>query len=442
MNRKYFNETHVNDVLLDEFEDNLKTFIKTIYKKIRSYTLVKSKYEHVFNICTINKNGAAISRDLTAYLRKYEIVFKINFSAGHVVQQLNKQFRFLSPHEENYQQLEEAHYVAGDDDLDNFFKEFQKCELYDKEKFKLTSTKSHHIVMTNITFFIYPIPQRALLNGAPPSHLGRWGPMKSVYCLKRNNDNQDITDNLCAFRALALFLKQIEIPRFTASHINNDHVHCLYREFRHARAPLLPEDPLHFEGTYLPTLKQLCLYKEVNVVVFSTQDVALGEIWDYDEPCMFEFQGEPTCNLSRIIYKFDAGFQHTMHLIDYQNHCMLIKKGKVNVVLKQYAFRKCSYVTNRRDHLNAHEKICTKIRKLKYRTGVYEGTQPLFLQSKELGFEFPEGYESYPYQVVWDIETALSPNRYIPQTRKEALKSSQKTSLKKAIPFIQPIILY
>ena len=108
MNRKYFNETHVNDLLLDEFEDNLKSFIKTIYKKIRSYTLVKSKYEHVFNICTINKNGAAISRDLTAYLRKYEIVYKINFSAGHVVQQLNKQFRFLSPHEDNYQQLEKS----------------------------------------------------------------------------------------------------------------------------------------------------------------------------------------------------------------------------------------------------------------------------------------------------------------------------------------------
>ena len=121
MNRNYFNENDVEDVLLDSFENNLKTFIRRIFSRIRSYSLVKSKYEHVFNICTINKNGADISGDLTAYLKQYSCFFKINLCGGHIVQQPNKQFRFLSPHEDNFLQLDEAFPVRDNADLDEFF---------------------------------------------------------------------------------------------------------------------------------------------------------------------------------------------------------------------------------------------------------------------------------------------------------------------------------
>ena len=425
MNRKYFNENDVEDVLLDSFENNLKTFIRRIFNRIRSYSLVKSKYEHVFNICTINKKGADISGDLTAYLKQYSCFFKINLCGGHIVQQPNKQFRFLSPHEDNFLQLEEAFPVRDNADLDEFFKLFKNCELFDMEKFKLTSTKSHHILMSNIAFYIYPIPERALLYGSPPTEFGRWGPMRSVYTLKRDNNNNDITDDLCAFRAVALFLKQKQNPRFQADRLTQEDVHDLYRSFRRAKDPLLPEDPLHFQGAYLPTLKLLCLYKEINVVVYSTQEVSPDEVGDYNNPDVFEFNGNPTCNLSRVLFKFDAGFQHTINLIDYKNHCMLIKEGKADVVLKQYACRKCSFVAKKKCHLNTHEKTCTNIRKVKYPTGVYQPVEPLYLRAKELGFDFPHGYESYPFKLVWDIEVALKPNHYVPKTKRRRIDGEE-----------------
>ena len=69
----------------------------------------------------------------------------------------------------------------------------------------------------------------------------------------------------------------------------------------------------------------------------------------------------------------------------------------------------CSFNTNRHTNLIRHEKTCTTVRKTVYKSGVYEPKKPLYLRARDLGFEFPTGYCSYPYLLTWDIECALEP---------------------------------
>ena len=78
--------------------------------------------------------------------------------------------------------------------------------------------------------------------------------------------------------------------------------------------------------------------------------------------------------------------------------------------------------------MRRHEKTCTQNRKLKYHTGVYEPQKPLHLRAKELGFDFPEGYQTYPYVITWDIESSLKKTDYIPATKKRKVENEERST--------------
>ena len=414
--RHYIREKSINDLNFDGFSDGVKAFVAKYFYQIRSYSCIESKYEQCFNICTMNKDGVDLRTHLFPLLRKYEIFYKINFSVGHIVQQDNMELRYLVPHESNFLCLKEAFPITGEADLNKFYDEFMKTNVLDFENFKLETSKSKHIAITNIKFYCYAVPSRALLNTGPPLDMGRWSDAYFVQTLQKDHHSTNYQDNLCAFRALAVFLRQLENPDFEARRITQREVYNLYREFRLEKDPSLPEHPIRFRGCYLPTLKLLCLYKKVNVVVFSSNDVTSDETEQYATPSVFQFQGAETCNVSQIIYRFQGGFEHTMYLIDYKNHCMLIKNGHVDSVLQQFSCRTCSFVTNQHWNLTRHEKSCANGQKTIYRQGVFQQRKPLHVHAKELGFEFPAGYENYPYKIIWDIETAQKPTEYVPNS--------------------------
>ena len=142
----------------------------------------------------------------------------------------------------------------------------------------------------------------------------------------------------------------------------------------------------------------------------------------------FEFEGNPECNLSRIIKRqHGGGFDHTMHLIKWRNHLMLISPGKTDAVLKQYACSKCSYVTNQSCNLTTHEKTCFK-KEPNYQTGVYTPTQPLYLRAQEHGIEFPEGCKVYPFKFIWDIESAIMKTDYVPQSKRRRVEGEERST--------------
>ena len=43
-----------------------------------------------------------------------------------------------------------------------------------------------------------------------------------------------------------------------------------------------------------------------------------------------------------------------------------------------------------------------------------------------MGFEFPEGYQNYPFKIVWDIEVSLKPHQYIPQTKRRRIEQAEQ----------------
>ena len=150
--REYFREQSMDDLDCSGLSKDAVDFIGKNFYQIRSFSCVESKYEQCFNICTLNKYGVDIRTQLFPELRKYEVFFKINFSVGHIVQQDNNALRYLVAHGSNYLCLNEAFPICEEDDLSKFYQEFLNSNILDFENFKLETSSSKHIAITNIKF--------------------------------------------------------------------------------------------------------------------------------------------------------------------------------------------------------------------------------------------------------------------------------------------------
>ena len=342
----YFREKSPDDLYTLGLGQNVVDFIKLHFHKIRSFQKIACKHDHIYNICMINKNNEPLHELLSPYLKKYECYLKVNVSAGHIALQSNGELRYITASIDNYLLLRNAFEIKQPSDIDKLFKHLLEQNVFDSEMFKLSTSKSRKILTTNLKFHVFCDHSRAQEDGRPPADMGRWLHNTSVFCLQSTTDGRMIQDNLCAFRAVVCFLKLLINPRFNCRACTIRDVHELYHEYRLAKDQELPEHPIQYNGTYLETLKSLCIFKKINVIVFSNETVTPEEANDYTNPSLFDFQGGTDATLSRIIYRYVGEFEHTMHLIDHQNHCMLIKPGKTSSVLKQFACRSCSYNTN------------------------------------------------------------------------------------------------
>ena len=406
---EYFREKETTDLDTTGQGQEVIDFIEVNFHKIRSYKKILCKHDHIYNICTINKDSKPLLEILNPLLKKYTCAIKLNVSGGHIVLQDNDKLRYLTATIDSYLLLREAFEIKGPKDIDEFYKELLKQNVLDSEIFKLSNSKSRKILTTNLKIHVFCDQSRSQVNGGPPLDLGKWRGNQLVYCLQKNN-NRMIFDNLCAFRAVTCFIKLVnEEVNFHPSRCPVAAVHTLYHEYRQAKDPQLPVHPIQYSGTYLPTLKSLCIFKKINVIIFSDETVSRDEANTYENPGLFDFQGGSHAPLSRIIYRYVGEFNKTMHLIDYQNHCMLIKPGAISSLLKQFGCRSCSYNTNRLDNLKRHEKTCSKEQKFTYRSGPFEVEKPLFIRSNQQCIPFPVGHEEFKYFIVWDLEASLKP---------------------------------
>ena len=404
---EYFREEDLNDLDTTGQGQSVINFIAANFHRIRSFRRILCRHDHVYNICVINKDNYPIHEILTPFLEQYSCVIRVNLSAGSIALQDNGKLRYITASIDNYLLLRQAFEIRCPSDISKFYEALLKTKALDSEIFKLETSKSRKLFTTNLKFHVFCDHARAQQNGTPPLDMGKWGTHPCVCCLQKNSRAQLYQDNLCVFRAVFCFLKLQENPQYECRSNNIWEVHALYHEYREEKDPQLPLHPIQYKGSYLETLKSLCFFKKINVVVFSDETVTQEEAETYENPSIFDFQGDSTTSLSRILYRYVGGFDKTMHLIDYNNHCILIKPGKLSSVLHQFACRFCSFNTRWQKNLVRHEKICTNIKKITYRSGAFEESKPLFIRSNELHIPFPSGFEEYPYFIVWDIEVSF-----------------------------------
>ena len=159
------------------------------------------------------------------------------------------------PHQDSFPLLDEAFSVSCTQDLDRFFELVEDSDVFDREHKRCEDSKSKHLALTQLTFFIYPVSNRPLLYGRPPIDIpDKWIKSRSVFALQKRRKKL-YEDNLCAFRAVWLFLKRIKNPKFRAVSMTPDHIKALYTEFRQEHVALgLPEDPMQFKGCSLTTV--------------------------------------------------------------------------------------------------------------------------------------------------------------------------------------------
>ena len=255
MARQYFKEMDLSDLDLTGFSDDTVTAIAKYFYQIRSFKQYVSQFEHDYNFCLLNKNGFSFKDDFIPFLKRYEVFTKNNFTAGYLVMQENGKIRYLVAHSNIYRFLDTAFAINGPSDMLKYMELFEESQLMDFESFKLDSTKSKFICVTNVKFHVNPDPSRALLNSGPPASVGKWRGNKSVFTLLRDQ-NGDLKDNLCVFRAVCVFFKVLKDRKFTARNITMQEVTDLYHDYREAEDRELPDDPSRFKGCNLETLKR------------------------------------------------------------------------------------------------------------------------------------------------------------------------------------------
>ena len=263
----YFREKSPNDLSTFGQEKNLVEFIRCKFHQIRSFWKTPCKHDHIYNICMINKDNEDFQTIFTPYLKKYTMYLKVNVSAGHVALQSNGELRCITASIDNYLLLREAFEITKPSDIKKFFEHLKNEKIFDSEYFKLSSSKSRKLITTNLKFHVFVDHTRLQDQGRPPPDMGKWLHNKLVFCLQSSQHGM-IQDNLCVFRAVVCFFKLLENPKFNGRQCPLRDVHALYHAYRKAKDRELPEHPIQYSGTHLDTLKSLCIFKKINVIVF------------------------------------------------------------------------------------------------------------------------------------------------------------------------------
>ena len=208
--------------------------------------------------------------------------------------------------------------------------------------------------MTNVTFHLSCDPSRFLYKGKPPADLqdSYWHKKVSVATLQSNNKGR-FDDNLCGFRAVAVFFEWLKNPNFHPKRIGKKAVEDMYFDFKDRAQPLLPENPTEYGGCSLSTMRELCVFNKLNVVIFGVEV--------NPSPSDYSYQPEAHTHLGRILCQHCVrDFKETIHLIDYKGHCMVIHPKKLKNVFDEYRCTKCSYNPRFPNDLNRHVKTCSE----------------------------------------------------------------------------------
>ena len=286
---EYFNEKSIADLDFTGFTSRVKVYVEKRFRLVRSSRLRLSPFDHKITLCLISNvelgvvkvekdeklnallESNRVLKQIYSELSKYQHFFKVNLSAGSVIVQENNSLRYLYAHKSNYLLLPEAFTVGKPSDLRDLIFFLDENDFLNPEKFFVSDSKSRRLITPCLALHLSCDPSRLLLSGRPPATFDEyWVNSRSVYTLDKDSHRRVYNDNLCAFRAVAVFMRQLKKSNFQPQKISRREVDDLYYEYRMEVDTEIPDDSSDFSGSSLDTIGKLCYLKGLNVMVFST----------------------------------------------------------------------------------------------------------------------------------------------------------------------------
>ena len=308
-----------------------------------------------------------VDKILTKIIQKQKNRFKINYSFGFVLRNIETQsYRYYHSSHNNAQVLDRAVLISNRHDLVNFLNALSEEDFL--ETLTRPDTKWQIVDITNITFYVTKLKDVAL--GAPidlPDNV------------KFNSGlvNFSAEDHLCFFRCLVVFKGAVseggDIRRCEMA------AKRLFYNFCH-----------HFQISFQD-------FKGINLFDFP-------ELEDYFQINFTVYELDGTT--AKLVQRSRELYSETMRLNVHENHLSLITDFEKYCHVFQCT--KCNALFNRNNNLIQHIKSCSgKVRET-FPGCVYRNPPTLFERLEEIGIRVPPEDRHYPFFACFDFETFFS----------------------------------
>ena len=330
---------------------------------IRSFALYR-KYSKVYNLRVKANNAQKTLQSLNveSIFKEQTAKFKVQASLGYILyNNSNKSMRY------------EPMLIENQEDYNSFIDQLSEKDFVKNATKNRPNTSFSFHLLTNITIYVYPIPEHPI--GCPiilPDYIKK---NKAIISADVNSNGRPYQNNLCFFRALALFRKQ------TATLEKS--VKLYFDEYLKA----LKLDKKQFKGITLPQLPQVERLFKISISVFTLEELDSGEI------------------CAKLLSKPSTKYSDRLNLQLYENHFSWIKN--LGLYTKPYKCNYCSKLLKSYKSLNAHSISCSSVTKYVYPSGVYSPNETIFEKLNNIGVMVDKKRQHYPYFAVFDCETYL-----------------------------------
>ena len=195
----------MEDIVGDVDDQSLREELQSC-KIFRVDSEIQKGRHRVFNFAVNNLTAQVIEEKLDRFLDKLKCVPKLNLALGFILKKIEDgKIRYLYAHENNTL-LEQSKLVSNKNDMAKFKEILKKTVVFESCTKERSNTKWRFFKLTNLTIFA------ALLKDIPMGCKDAVLPESLVrnpsinFLTYEQNTKKTYKDNLCLFRALALYL--------------------------------------------------------------------------------------------------------------------------------------------------------------------------------------------------------------------------------------------
>lgn len=342
----------------------IKTF--AIYRK---YSIIYNLRVHSNNVISTVK-----SSNMKNIFYEQATKFKIQASLGFVLyDNTNDLMRYWHASGNQDRLFESPIMIENERDFEKFIEKLNNKDFIENATKVRPNTKYSLHLITNVAIYVYPIKDHAI---GCPTALPQWlKDNKAIVCADLDSNGREYNNNLCLFRAIALFRKQQQ---------NLETVTKLYFQLFLEKTGI-PE--CDYKGIRLTQLPQIERMLNISITVLSMKENENGEQFAY------------------LVSRSSTKFKEKIYLHLQNDHFSWVKN--LNLYTKSYKCEYCSKLLRCLRDLNNHVLSCSTDTKVVYPAGVYLPPKDVFEKLDELGIVVDQPRRHYPYLAVFDCETYL-----------------------------------
>jgi hypothetical protein len=353
-------------------DGTIDTPLQNIYDKykqiiFRPFHFGKIQDEYNFPLKRRDVGMAEIKRQLETIFQQQKNAFKINFSFGYVLRNVEGDLRYFYAHN-NESILESPFVMSTLTDLNQLVRKLEEMDFLQKVFMQRPNTTWSVYAVTNVRWIVTRTTFFLGMGRKLPAYIKN---RKCIIALEQDRKHKRFyTQNLCFFRALAYHYthKAYGLEKETLR---------LFRMFSDS------EDITAFKGISLEQIPKLEQIFQINVNIYQLNE-------DESIDCMFRSRG---------------AYKDTMNLNAYENHLSYIKT--MSTYAGKFTCRNCNKMFKTTSKLNRHEGRCSEATQYRFPGGYHTPRNSIFDDLETNGIFVKMEDRFHDYFIVYDFEAII-----------------------------------